>query len=112
FQHLSYCWSFADQRVRVLKRYARIGQQACGHAGYVFRTNERNDGFFPAKENGVLLGNASANESAHVFIVGWCLEMNCSDPRPIEDAIGQSMLQIAETGSVLQIAKAGSSSLP
>jgi hypothetical protein len=27
--------------------------------------------------------------------------------RPVEDAIGQSMLQIAEAGSVLQIAKSG-----
>jgi hypothetical protein len=33
--------------------------------------------------------------------------MNSSHLRPVEDAIGQSMLQIAEAGSVLQIAKGG-----
>ena len=50
-----------------------------------------------------MLSDASTDERAHVFVVGWGLEMNGAHLRPIEDAIGQPMLQIAEAGGTIQI---------
>jgi hypothetical protein len=92
-----------------LRRGARIRQQGCGHTGYVFRAHEWNDRFIlaPWQEDGALLGDAAADKGPHVFVVGRRLEMNSVHLSPVEDAVGQSMLQIAEAGSVLQIAKGG-----
>ena len=50
---------------------------------------------------GVAVGDIAADQSTHVFIVRRRLNMNSPDLRPVEDAIGQPMLQIAEAGSVL-----------
>src|SRR5579862_5274609 len=100
FDHLSYRGSFADQSVRALKRRARIGQQSSGYTGYIFRADQWNHGriLAPRQEDSTLLGDALANKSAHVFVVGWRLDMNSAHLRPVEDAIGQPMLQIAEAG--------------
>jgi hypothetical protein len=75
--------------------------------GYIFGADEWNDGriLAPGQEDSALLSDAPADKSAHVFVVGRRLEMNSAYLRPVEDAIGQPMLQIAEAGSVLQIAK-------
>jgi hypothetical protein len=92
-----------------LRRDASSRQQSCCDAGYVFRTHEWNDRFIlaPRQEGGALLGDAAAHKSPHVFVIRWRLEMDSVHLRPVEDAIGQSMLQISEAGSVLQIAKGG-----
>ena len=65
--------------------------------GYVFRTHKWNDRFIlaPRQEGGALLGDAAADKSPHVFVIRWRLEMNSAHLRPIEDAIGQPMLQVA-----------------
>src|SRR5215469_15197872 len=107
--HLSYSQGFSKQSVCALRGGARICQQCCGHTGYVFGADKRNDSLIlaPWQEGCALLGNAAADKGPHVFVVGRRLEMNSSHLRPVENAIGQSMLQIAETGSMLQIAKSG-----
>ena len=71
--------------------------------GYVFGTHEWNDRLIlaPRQEGGALLGDVSADKSPHVFVVRWRLKMNSSDLRPVEDAIGKPMLQVAQAGSVL-----------
>ena len=65
-----------------------------------------NDGriLSPRQKDGALLGDAP-DKSAYVLIVGWRLEMNSTHVCPVENAIGQPVLQIAEAGSVLQMAK-------
>src|SRR5215472_11433918 len=100
FSDLPYGWSFADQSVSALSWHARIGQQGCGDAGYVFRADQRNDSriLTPRQVDSTLLSNAPADESAHVFVIRRRLEMNGADLRPVEDAIGQAILQIAEAG--------------
>jgi hypothetical protein len=100
FDHLFNRRRFADQRVHALRRRTGIRQQGCGYAGYVFRAHEWNDGLIlaPRQEGGALLGNASTYKSAHVFKVGRRLEMNSVHVRPVENAIGQPMLQIAKAG--------------
>lgn len=105
--HLSHCWSCADQGVHALRRRTGISQQGYGYTGYVFRADEWNDGSIltPGEEGGALLGDAPDDKSAHVFVVGRRLEMNSSNLRPIEDAIRQPMLQIAEAGCMLRITK-------
>jgi hypothetical protein len=102
FGHLSHCWSFADQSVRALKRRTRIGKQGCGYTGYVLRADEWNDGriLAPRQEDGAFFGDAPTDKSAHVFVIGWRLEMNDAHLRPVEDAISQPMLQIPEAGSM------------
>src|SRR5215472_16588703 len=107
--HVFYCWGLANQGIHALRRHASIRQQSCCDPGYVFRTHEWNDRFIlaPRQEGGALLGDAVADKSPHIFVIGWRLEVNSVHLRPFEDAIGQSMLQIAEAGSMLQIAKAG-----
>src|SRR5215467_10756636 len=99
---LPHRWSFADQSVSALSWHARIGQQGCGDAGYVFRADQRNDSriLTPRQVDSTLLSNAPADESAHVFVIRRRLEMNSAYLRPVEDAIGQSMLQIAEAGNM------------
>src|SRR5438132_6686964 len=59
FGHLFYCWSLADESVRVLRRQPGISQQGCGYARYVFRADEWNDGSLlaPRQEGGALLGD-------------------------------------------------------
>src|SRR5262249_22127810 len=105
--HVSYCWGLANQRIHGLRGDAIIRQQCCCYTGYVFCAHKWNDRFIlaPRQEGGALLGDAAADKSPNVFVVGRRLEMNSSHLRPVEDAIGQSMLQIAKAGSVLQIAK-------
>src|SRR6516162_4092050 len=101
FSDRSDCWNFGDQRVNVLGWHARIGQQGCGDTRHVFRADERNHGriLAPRQVDSALLGNAPADKSAYVFVIRWRLEMNSAHLRPIEDAIGQAMLQIAEAGN-------------
>jgi hypothetical protein len=102
-------WSCAYQRINVLRGKAGVCQESCSHAGYVFRAGEWNDGLAiaPGQERGILLGHAPAHKRAHVFVVGWRLQMNRADPCPVEDAIGQPMLQIAERGGALETAEGG-----
>src|SRR5215469_2790911 len=101
FGHLSHRRRFAHQSVRTLKRRTRIGQDGCGYMGYVFRADEWNDRriLAPWQEHSAFFSDASANKSTHVFVIGWCLEMNGAHLRPVEDAIRQPMLQIAGAGS-------------
>jgi len=47
-------------------------------------------------EGGMQLEYAPADKSAYVFVVGRRLKMNGTDLRPLEDTIGQPMLQIPE----------------
>src|SRR5215472_2269175 len=103
FRHLSHRRSLADQGVHTLRRSTRILQQSGGNVGYIFGTYEWDDGriLAPRQEDSALLGDAPADKSAHIFVVGRCLEMNSAYLRPVEDAIGQPMLQIAEAGGVL-----------
>src|SRR5258708_38911851 len=61
----------------------------------------------PRQENGILLGHASADQSAYVFVIRRCLKMNGPNLRPVEDTIGQPMLQISKGWSALEIAKRG-----
>ena len=107
--HVSYCWGLTNQGIHALRGDASIRQQCCCNTGYVFCAHKWNDRFIfaPRQEGGALLGDAATDKSPHVFVIRWRLEMNSSHLRPVEDAIGQSMLQIAEAGSVLQIAKGG-----
>src|SRR5580692_6195304 len=106
FGHFFDRGSFADQSVRVLRWRARMSQQSCSDPRYIFCPDERNHRGIrsPRQEDGTLLSDASTDERAHVFVVGRGLEMNGAHLRPIEDAIGQPMLQIAEAGSTIQIA--------
>ena len=107
FNHPSYCWGFADERVNALGRGTKISQQSCTYTGNIFRADEGDNGriLSPRHEDGALLGDAPADKSAYVLIVGRRLEVNSSHLRPIKYAIGQPVLQVAEAGSVLQMAK-------
>src|SRR6266705_2251384 len=98
FDNFPHCWSFAHHRVSILRRHSGVSQKGGGYAGYIFRTGERNDVLViaPRQECGILLGYAPADQSAYVFVIGRRLKMNGPNLCPIEDAIGQPMLQIPE----------------
>jgi hypothetical protein len=54
----------------------------------------------------ILLGDAGCDQCSHILKKRRRLEVYCSDPSPIEDLIGQSVLQISKTrgiGSALKL---------
>ena len=54
-----------------------------------------------------MLGDTPADKSSHVFVIRRRLDMNGAHLRPVEDVVGQPMLQIPEGGSILRVAKGG-----
>lgn len=98
FDNLAHGWSFAHEQVYVSGRQAGTGQKSCGHAGYIFGAGQGSDGVTraPRQECGILRGHAAANQRADVLVIERRLNMNGPDLRPVEDAIGQPMLQISE----------------
>src|SRR5229473_4595787 len=109
FDNIPHRWRLVHHWVNILGRQAGACQESCGHAGYVFRTGERDDGLFiaPRQKSSILFGDSTADQSAHVFIIGRRLDMNGPNLRPVEDTIGQPMLQIAERGGVMEVSKCG-----
>src|SRR6185437_3745445 len=101
--------SFTHDGVYILGRHAGISQEGCRYARNIFRAGEWNDRRFvaPRQEGGILLGHAPADERAYIFVIRGRLKMNSPNLGPIENTIGQPMLQVSEGGSVLEIAKCG-----
>src|SRR5260370_41487284 len=107
FDNLLYSWSFAHQLVYLFGRKLGAGQKSCGASGYVFGDGQRNDSvsITPREKHGILCGHASADKRAYILVVGWCLNMNGPNLRPIKNSIGQPMLQIPKRRSVSKVSK-------
>src|SRR6185312_10666411 len=95
---------FTHDGVYILGRQTGIGQKGCRYPRNIFRTGEWNNRrlIAPRQEGRILLGHGPADESAYIFVIRRRLKMNSPDLRPIENTIGQPVLQVSEGGSGLQ----------
>ncbi len=95
---LAHCWSFAYQWVYRFGGQVGACQKSCCDSGYVFGAGERNNSISIAQgqERCTLFGHTSADERTHIFVIGRRLYVNCSNLSPIQNSIGETMLEISE----------------
>lgn len=89
--------SLAHHWICPLRRLTIAAQEGRGDPGNIFATGKRKScvAIAPGQEDCVLFSDGAADQCAYVLVIRWSLNMNCSDLCPIENSIGQTVLQVS-----------------